>query len=881
MPTLPKSLVPKRERKSRRTHKNSRDGCPNCRSKRIKCPEDLPSCQNCVKKDIRCGYLDFPPDKLEIIRKKNDVKRSRLGDSDVSVSVASLNLPPVKLKHESDTSASESSSKTEISPHNHHSLPHPHKRRSSIKIRQSRPDTESASAKIASLRSQVYLKAFLIVTNKEEPVNMPVISPFKLWNEGSDFTFSWENNVATGGRNPATTDELFYGTSEYMENMFKTPEIEIFLPLVSGQNLDYTPKNGFSHPPPTVVSTESSPVDSSSHPPVDKPQARQIRLLHVPNTLHRVLASKSRLLPNAIVKNTSFPVLEKPESLKNKWLERNMRKFKGGKIDLKSVFNDDFPAVMAPVYSERELINFWICVFHQAAMLNLYYTYFIDKSVNILIRASDTVVNGDIDFVSLPSTFLGTSSPDDASEKHSQLSFFYNKSDLDKLVRKSYVTYGRVIRELRESINRYHHEYPAKMSLYTAWACYINAYADINTFSLMLSGTFMLIQNVLDEARLLKDISPAILQEIRMINSFAMAARYPDYKFDIVIDLAESFQSYKKIANSFFNSYERGENFDEDLVRVIKDPLFRHDFHELDKFFTRLMDYYRVKFKEINKHYKAVYNHSGDLNLRFVSPTLLFELIFEWFRIFPGDKMSLNSQNNPLKKTLYYFYHALAKCVAHVCSPAKSVLFVDMCNIMMTKVGMPLSDFDPYNRPLYASIEPTVMNLVKVIKFFENRLRLYGYYLASENVLGDQYVTSVRVPPPADWSYRDIVHLGSPKVSVDEVQLGSLRHNVITAENIAFFPEILKDPTSAMLIQQERNRQVYAINNLPWQFNYSTGMLNHDFDATKIIDHFIEVRHGELLASSGPSLEELRAQNSVLINSRRIVDDAFNVSAGN
>lgn len=62
------------ERKSRRTHKNSRDGCPNCKAKRIKCTEELPQCFNCIKKNYRCGYLDFPKLRLNHIRLKNENK---------------------------------------------------------------------------------------------------------------------------------------------------------------------------------------------------------------------------------------------------------------------------------------------------------------------------------------------------------------------------------------------------------------------------------------------------------------------------------------------------------------------------------------------------------------------------------------------------------------------------------------------------------------------------------------------------------------------------------------------------------------------------------------------------------------------------------------
>lgn len=871
MPTLPESLAPKRERMSRRAHKNSRDGCPNCRSKRIKCTEELPSCMNCVKKDLRCGYLDFPSEKLDVIRRKNEMRRHRLTDTDISESRRPLISPSGKLTHESDTSLTPSHNQGKFEHSNHSKLHKQRRQYIKIRLRDYGSVDHGAGLTLASLRSLFYLQTLKMVTDKMEPAETAGLSHSRAWNEDSDFLFTWDTNVGkTQTPKPASfVNDIFCGTSEDIETFFRSPNFQIFSPAISSQNPDSTSNNG---------SIQSVPKITLNHPESDRAKDHSIhaKISSKPQISEYGLVLKNRTLPNAIVRNTKFHLLSTPENLRNNLLERTVEKFRTGKFDLKSFTNDEFNSMPRPVWTQQHVHEFWVFIFHQAAMLNFYFIYFIDKSVNVLIRASDAVVNGDIDFASLPSTHSESSTTLESPEsRENQFTFFYTKEDLDKLIRKSYVTYGRVIRELRESINKYHYEYPAKMSLYSAWSCYINIDADINTFCVMIIGTLLLLHNVLQEAHTLGDVSPALRQEIMLINDFAIAAKYPDYRFDIVRDLAQNFHSYQLIVNGFIRNYESGENFDDDLARVIRDPIFRHNYHELDKFFDKLQNHYHPKFVEIDEYYKARNKLPKDSNFKFVSPTLLFEMVVDWFRIYAGDSMSLNSRNNPLKKTLYLFYHALAKTLTHVFTPAKSVLLVDMCNVMATHVGKPLSDFDQYNRPLYASIEPLTMGLVKTIKFFENRLRLYSYYLEFCDMLEYEFITSVNPEPPTHWKNRDIVQLATSKVLVDEKQLSNLNKKLITAENIAFFPEIHNDPTSAMLIQQETDRQLYAVKSLPWEFNYLTGMLNHDFDPTAIINHFIEVRTREINVCFSPSLEQTRKRNNELLRSREVVKQAL------
>lgn len=47
---------------TRRPHKKSRQGCADCRARRVKCSEDKPRCRQCARRDIPCIYRTTKPD---------------------------------------------------------------------------------------------------------------------------------------------------------------------------------------------------------------------------------------------------------------------------------------------------------------------------------------------------------------------------------------------------------------------------------------------------------------------------------------------------------------------------------------------------------------------------------------------------------------------------------------------------------------------------------------------------------------------------------------------------------------------------------------------------------------------------------------------------
>lgn len=53
----------------RKSHKKLRLGCATCKRRRIKCSEELPECEECVKLGEHCDYLDYTKEQLDRLRR--------------------------------------------------------------------------------------------------------------------------------------------------------------------------------------------------------------------------------------------------------------------------------------------------------------------------------------------------------------------------------------------------------------------------------------------------------------------------------------------------------------------------------------------------------------------------------------------------------------------------------------------------------------------------------------------------------------------------------------------------------------------------------------------------------------------------------------------
>ncbi|KAI2795294.1 hypothetical protein POX_a01900 [Penicillium oxalicum] len=60
----------------RRAHTKSRNGCDQCKRRRVKCDEKGPPCSNCISRELNCTYLKAPPRDGSSARKRSSASAS-------------------------------------------------------------------------------------------------------------------------------------------------------------------------------------------------------------------------------------------------------------------------------------------------------------------------------------------------------------------------------------------------------------------------------------------------------------------------------------------------------------------------------------------------------------------------------------------------------------------------------------------------------------------------------------------------------------------------------------------------------------------------------------------------------------------------------------
>lgn len=860
----------KPERKTRRTHKNSRDGCPNCRAKRIKCTEELPSCSNCVKKKYRCGYLDFPQDRLDHIRRKNEQKHllDPLDLSDKPTSLLDTHL------------GKRSSGRNPVS-----SL------ESTLRLKKPSNGVQRAPSVFTNssenFRSQVYSAIFSDLNNNDISVIREMQrTELKPW---QDLLTMFESSVAPdlpdlSMENAYWPTHLDFGGSGYIESQmdvgtersdFETPShfTDNNHAETSSFKIDFNSSNELSPQINDKIKREISPVINDEFKSGHKRRS--------PSQFRR----KGTPLPHAVIQTTRFARTVVPPSLKNPFLENALRGLKNGRLDVREFTNDKFTAIIQPVWRDQLYQQFWLAIFNQASILNLYFVYFIDKAVNISKRTAQIIVNREFEnfsnqssasLTSTSSSPLSNQSLSPASLGNRYSDFFYNPDDLKRLNRLLYVTYGRLLRALRESTANYHQEFPIKMSMFSAWACFWNTSSDVSTLCMMFTGALTLATRLLADASTIDDVSMAVRQEIMILNLHSTASIIPDFLITAITELSNTFSSYKRIVSDLLYNHENGlVKYEPLTVETLQNPIFKHNVHEMTSFLKKLQHEYIPQMRTINNHFKNLHGIDPLVeDYKFVSPTLIYNLTYDWFRVFRGDKFSMIPNTSILNRCLSLFFHALGRAMAQSIPPIRCVMLLDPCYVIAPKYGfeVPQPRYEYMNE--FEALYSIDMGLVRMIKFFEFRQALFGYHIG--HTLVSDYIHRVAEMAPADFEYKDIVRLGLDKIRVAEMQPANLITGTLEVQNFPIFDDITQDPQCYHTLRQELDRQAVARRTEPCIFDYVKGLLNHDFQPDKVLEVYMRKRQAELMTQISPGLEELRVFGELFSKSGNELINAIN-----
>lgn len=541
-----------------------------------------------------------------------------------------------------------------------------------------------------------------------------------------------------------------------------------------------------------------APLDAAPLAPLDIPAEGFPLAEGLPSESDLAPLEEQDELPNCIRVNRRFKLQQNPPEFVNWLLER----IKTQQIPLKLITNDELEHLpYRPLWGRQDRRRFWTLVIHQALVLELYFRYFLNLGLNILLRGADLAVNG----VSTPSSPM---SPDVG----------FTSADIPILEHKQLIAFGRLVKSLRYLLLAYHPEYPSKMLLLSMWVLYIDMSADCRRLCLMAQGTLQLLHSSLHTG----SASPAMLQEMLFINSHVLAAYQPDYNFELIVGLARQYGAYCAILATM----------PDPGVLPGRRARFGHDVRELGRFFRRLEEHYHPEIVKINETCQRQRGIPAT-HLRFVLPLLLFRMMREWFCVYLGLAVTQLQLEYIVARCLALFFHATALALGQVYTPLRSVMLVDPCAVAAATTDADLGSApDPKS-----DFGAVAVGLMRTIRLLELRQQVFSYQLLLRPALDQPVALGVdSALVPSEWRHRDIVEVLTPKMAVRETQLLRPTREVLSEEHFPVFPADLVDAEYCALRRAEHSR-LHAARAHPCAFDAVSSLLLWDFDARGLADH--------------------------------------------
>ncbi|RLV89197.1 hypothetical protein JA1_005270 [Spathaspora sp. JA1] len=880
MPVYSSASFPRSaERKSRRTHKNSRDGCPNCKAKRIKCSEELPSCHNCIKKNYRCGYLDFPKDKLDMIRKKNDKKSQEIFGNKQELNHENNNQPPPAptstqppmqlvsdiLQHSSTipishlvggsmngTTSTNSTQKSHI--------------QSPFTLQESSGNTTQTPSNLTPLSetpnnsNQLFNDYLPMPIPKENDMDT---TPPNIFNKVPQDSFEYFNVPFSKNdlRMAVYTDsmkKLVHENNNLQLPSYTTDVFEAFGGDVQRQDqnqqfnlhsqLNSALGNGNFNDLDIDMDTDNLSSDSFETSKTLFNHHFGITVNDTPNVSDNIILpfpppetpKIGTPLPNAMINNVTLTSLEYPKRLQQSFAKELYQ-------NEHELLLEQMNIMMSPMWTKENDEILWTSIFNKAISFDVYFAFFMDRSLNIILKVCNKSIHS------------GTS-----------VTCFTPKI-LEQLTKKSYMYYGSLIKNLRESIALLDIELPTAISWYASWSQFLNSYGTIDTLSLMYNGSTSLLCNVLNDCQTLEEIPPSLSVIMHIIESDIAACIVPDYKFGVIEELYKDLVDFKTFI--IYNQELTTEN----------NGYILKAFVEVENFLKELIEEIYPKMLYINGFYKSRHKDNDDDtgnsdDLKFISPSILFDLLVKWLNVIPSHAISIGKNMTPLKKTFYLFFTAVGKALSNVFPCIRSVALLDALNIIHPHV-----DFDSKtykfdvsqvsSEDQYQYLHNLSSKLIRIITFFNVRQSVISHYFASnsESIPNGCYILSVEAKHDKNHvALGDIIKIVPDKVNIKEVMINNFSINTII--NLYNYPILndfytnLNDESTELkyAIEHENHNQKIRIkefrakyksngtlipkanpeyinnDNQLHDFDYSTGSFIFDYRIDSVLEFFLK-----------------------------------------
>lgn len=573
-------------------------------------------------------------------------------------------------------------------------------------------------------------------------------------------------------------------------------------------------------------------------------------------------------LKNAIIRPQKFERLNPPQNQ----LLKKYEAYQKNKITTLVSFDE---IRFFPLWTKSYAKTFWTLIFEQAELFEVYWTFFMDTSLNIILKTCEATIK---EQANTNSTVLDC-----------EKTTFFTKNDLEVLTRMSYNYYGRLIRTLRYAINNSQIEYPIKISMYATCTSFIHSHATVDTLSLLYNGSSSLLTKIVNEAEVVSDVAPSLQLCIQGLYFSSMLSVVPDYNFGIIHSLSKDLIDFKEfmILNKCLTNLRNQFPF--------------HKLFQLESFMADLIHEVHPRFQYIDKFYKASQKlDSGSGNIEYVSPSMLFNLLVDWFNTFANESVSIGSKMPATTRTFYLFFTLIGKVLFQVFTPLRSVLLVEPLSILPPQV-----DFDPaafkveqdnLNQSQYDYLFKLSTKLIRLIKFFEFRSQIVAYYCFVKKFSDEkQYSYMECYQPEHDTNFvpsSDIIRIISSKVEMKEEMIINFNHDdIINISNFPMMEELASsfqdDETKTKYrkeILEAKERQAHYLKekmikkdekNCEVLFDYESGLFFYDFNPQEAIKTYIESQNIKFGNIQNKSLEELKLKISNIDMSRKQIRDAI------
>lgn len=498
-------------------------------------------------------------------------------------------------------------------------------------------------------------------------------------------------------------------------------------------------------------------------------------------------------LPNAIPSSQVFPILNTPSKLHQKFSTEWYKKYPEIQSRIK--------ALLVPMWTSLIGESIWISIFNKFDC-KVYFSFFMDCSLNIILKICNKSIHSGTNWTCFDSHIL------------------------EQLTRKSYIYYGTLIKDLRESITHSDPEYCTTVSWYSGFSLILHTHTTVDSLSLIYTGSTSLWSSVMEQCKSMQEIPPTLQVLTHLVKSDVAASMIPDYSFEVIKELYRDFVQFKMFIN-----------YNPDLTSQ-KNGYILKAYIEVENFLDTLINDIYPQLKSINDSYKSKYMVQDKTNsLIFISPSLLFDLLVRWFNVIPSYALAIGEKMSPLKRTFYLFIPAIGYAMTNVFPLLRTVMLVDPLHILH-----PFADF---NNKLYQFSEGDVSSpqqykylynlttkLLRMINFFIARQLIIGHYLQANF---NFEVNHLLLVDPINSDSRKVLRIVPPKLDTNEVEISNFGINTII--NLNNYPMINSfynwiDKDYKQIVEYENHDQKVRIKEFRSRYQ--------DIQASAIDETFIE-----------------------------------------